>query len=59
LASTTFGEFDQSVLGQRLLDFELSWQLQKWGLNEGEEWTPTGNLLDILGTIKTKWGDIF
>lgn len=58
LASTTSGGFDQTVLLKKLTDFEVGWQVQNWGMNEGEEWHPTGNLLDILGTVKTKWGSI-
>jgi hypothetical protein len=58
LASTTSGGFDQGVLSERLSTFELSWQLEKWGVNEGEEWFAKGNLLEILRRIKTKWGYI-
>jgi hypothetical protein len=39
-------------------DFELWWQNGTWGLQEGEEWDVTGDLFDILGTIKTKWANI-
>lgn len=59
LASTTTATFNQTALVENITIFELQWQLEKWGLNEGENWSPTGNLLDILGNVKTKWGDIF
>jgi hypothetical protein len=59
LSSTILDGFNRDVLEQQLLDFELSWQLQKWGMNDGEEWCPTGNLLDILSNVNAKWGDIF
>ena len=59
LASTTAATFNESVLAEKILTFELKWQLEKWGLNEGEKWSPSGNLLDILVIVKTKWKDIF
>ena len=60
LASTASGgTFNQSVLAGRLETFEMGWQTERWGTNEGEEWGATGNLFDILGTVKRKWSDIF
>jgi hypothetical protein len=59
LSSTASGGFNQSALTQKLSDFELNWQLGTWGLNSGEAWSATGNLWDILGEIKEKWGDLF
>jgi hypothetical protein len=59
LSTTASGGFDQSALTEKLNAFELNWQLGTWGLNTGEEWTATGNLWDILGAIKEKWGDLF
>jgi len=46
-------------LAGRLETFEIGWQTGTWGMNEGEEWSATGDLLDVLGTVKSKWGDIF
>jgi hypothetical protein len=59
LGSTASGGFNQSALTEKLNGFEINWQLGTWGLNIGEEWSATGNLLDILGEIKEKWGDLF
>ena len=58
LASTTTSTFNESTLEQKLLAFELQWQEEKWGSNEDENWSSTGDLLNILGDVKTKWGDI-
>jgi alpha-N-acetylglucosaminidase len=51
--------FNETVLAGRLETFEIGWQTETWGMNEGEEWSVTGDLLDVLGTVKSKWGDIF
>jgi chaperone required for assembly of F1-ATPase len=59
LASTTTATFNQTALVEKITTFELQWQLEKWGSNDGEKWNPTGNLVDILMDIKAKWGDIF
>jgi alpha-N-acetylglucosaminidase len=58
LASTTPQNANDKTLGAQLLQFEESWQTGRWGENAGETWSATGNLLDILGNIKSKWGDI-
>jgi len=58
LASTAPANFNATELEQQLLSFEEGWQVGKWGMNEGELWTASGNLLDILGNIKSKWGKI-
>jgi hypothetical protein len=46
-------------LTHKLDAFEIQWQLGTWGMHDGEEWEVTGNLLDILGHIKRKWGSTF
>ena len=58
LASTPPENFNATDLGQRLLTFEEGWQVGKWGINEGEAWSASGNLLDILGNIEAKWGKL-
>jgi hypothetical protein len=59
LSSTVESGFNQSLLTQYLYNFELKWQVEKWGLSEDELWSPTGDLLDILGQVKNKWREIF
>jgi hypothetical protein len=58
LASTTPQKANDTALAAQLLQFEESWQTGRWGENAGETWSATGNLLDILENIKSKWGDI-
>jgi hypothetical protein len=58
LSETLHGGFNSEYLANALLAFEYEWQLNTWGTNTGEGWSPTGDLFDILMTVKTKWGYI-
>jgi len=36
----------------------MGWQVKRWGESEGEEWSATGDLLNVLGEVYTKWKDV-
>jgi len=54
LDDTIAGGYQQSVLEERLSQFELAWQLERW-----EEDHQNQDLITLLCTIREKWDEIF
>ena len=58
LSATAKGVFNETALKAKLETFEVGWQVGRWGANEGEEWSATGDLLSILGDVYARWKDV-
>jgi hypothetical protein len=54
LDDTIRGGYQQSVLAERLEQFEIAWQLERWEPQDHDE-----HLLSILCAIREKWADVF
>lgn len=59
LSCTAAGVFNQTALKEQMLNFELQWQLEKWGTNDDEQWDAVGDLGEILAMVQSKWGNTF